>query len=148
MWFCLREEEFSSFLPSTNTYWGSFEILICLRGTKNCNKPRGHIDVVFTECDQCYPRCMHTVLCKQKAKAPRDSEDKLELGLVGVEGILQIEALWGYANVWKSLGIPERWGVPCPRLQGWITPLNNKRLHGPESDKYQNRHTPWLQMKF
>lgn len=42
---------------------------------------------------------IHLVLCKQKAKASRDSEDKLELGLVGVEGILQIEALWGYANV-------------------------------------------------
>lgn len=60
----------------------------------------GDIDVVFTECDQCHPRCMSKVLCMQKERALSDSENKMpEPGLIGGGGIQQLVALSGNTKV-------------------------------------------------
>lgn len=95
-----------------------------------------------SECDQCHRRCIHTALCKQKERTPSDGEEELlEPGVGGVEGILRIEALWGYRDVreraWgfqkgeESSGLRYRDGLP-PSMRGFVIER--------ATDKYGSRH--------
>lgn len=79
----------------------------------------GDIDVVFTECDQCHPRCMSKVLCMQKERALSDSENKMP-GARSDRG-RRNSAIGGFKWKYKSVkeaGDPRKGKSPLPHLQG------------------------------
>lgn len=124
-------------------FWSAYEVPGISRDYKaqkaslcvqRCRK-WGHRDInlAFTECDQCWPGVQSALPAEGRAAGP--SEDKmLEWGLVVGEGILQLEDIGENAEVWKSLGITERWGFPCPGPKGEAASLN-KRLPNMKSDR-------------